>query len=187
MEIKSTQNQPATETKLPTKQSQAIADKDVQNRAILQASLDVSISSGNDSLALLYSSVVSELNQVLEADMGPSAIQKAYDSGIDMSPAATAERIVGLSANFFSSYQDQHPEMDYDTQVRSFVELIAGGINQGFSEARDILDGLQVLEGDIASNIDTTYDLVQDKLTALIDTLLNPEVSEGDSDTAVPG
>lgn len=184
MEIKPTLNQPAAESNLATKQSQTTLDKTVQNKAILQASLDVSISSGNDSLALLYSSVVSEINKVLETDMGPSAIQKAYDSGVDMSPAATAERIVGLSANFFNSYQDQHPEMDYETQVRSFVELIAGGIDQGFSEAREILDGLQVLEGDIASNIDTTYELIQEKLTALVDTLLNPEQPEGETEAS---
>ncbi|SEQ38980.1 hypothetical protein SAMN03080615_01333 [Amphritea atlantica] len=185
MEISSIQGQSAAERNKPTEET-AATQKSVQNQAILQASLDVSISSGNDSLALLYRTAVTELNKVLEADLGPSAIQQAYDSGVDVSPAATAERIVALSANFFSSYQDQHPEMDYQTQVKSFVKLISGGIDQGFADAREILDGLQVLQGDIAANIDTTYDLVQEKLSTLMDTLLNPDPAAAD-DAEQPG
>ena len=152
--------------------------KQQQNQAILETSLQVSLSAGNDSLALLYRTAVEELNKALEADLGPNAIQQAYDSGLDVSPEATAERIVSMTTGFFSSYQEQHPEMDFETQVKSFTDLISGGIDQGFAEAREILDGLQVLEGDIAANIDTTYDLVQEKLTAFMDALLNPEQPE---------
>ena len=54
-----------------------------------------------------------------------------------------------------------------------FTDIISGGIAQGFAEARDILDGLQVLEGDIASNIDKTYDLVQTGLAAFIENFNN--------------
>ena len=39
--------------------------------------------------------------------------------------------------------------------------MIGGGIDQGFKEARDILNSLGVLEGEIADNIDKTYELVQ--------------------------
>lgn len=184
MEISSIQNQSATERSKPTDEISAKQQtKNEQNQAILQASLDVSISSGNDSLALLYRTAVNELNKVLETDLGSSAIQKAYDSGLDVTPEATAERIVSLSANFFSSYQNQHPEMDYQTQVESFVGIISGGIDQGFAEARDILDGLNVLEGDIAANIDTTYTMVQEKLVTLMDTLLNADQTPA-TDTA---
>ncbi|MDX2424382.1 MAG: DUF5610 domain-containing protein [Amphritea sp.] len=171
MEITSI-NQPITDQNKTTEPTQAQQNKTAHNQAILQASLDVSISSGNDSLTLLYRSAVTELNKVLETDLGASAIQTAYDSGLDVSPEATADRIVSLSAGFFSSYQAQHPEMDYQNQVTSFVDVISGGIDQGFTEARDILDGLKVLDGDIATNIDKTYDLVQEKLSTLTDTLL---------------
>lgn len=182
MEINSLQRQSVTERSQPTEETPTKQQtKTAQNQSILQASLDVSISSGNDSLALLYRTAVTELNKILETDLGPSAIQQAYDSGLDVTPAATAERIVSLSANFFSSYQNQHPEMDYQTQVESFVGIISGGIDQGFAEARDILDGLNVLQGDIAANIDTTYTLVQEKLATLMDTLMNPEQTTADN------
>lgn len=187
MDLQSVQGQPVasrtTETQQGRVQTQATQSKTEHNQSILQASLKVSISSGNDSLTLLYRSAVNELNQVLEADLGSNAIDEAYSSGLDVSPDATAERIVSLSTAFFSSYQEQHPEMDLETQLNSFVELISSGIDQGFSEAREILDGLQVLEGDIAANIDTTYELVQNKLTAFLDTLLQSSAAETTNDT----
>ncbi|WP_417222380.1 DUF5610 domain-containing protein [Amphritea sp.] len=179
MEIKSTTQTITDQSK--TEATQAQQTKTAHNQAILEASLEVSISSGNDSLALLYRTAVNELNNVLEADLGASSIQQAYDSGLDVTPEATAERIVSLSAAFFSSYQEQHPEMDSQTQAQSFVDIISGGINQGFAEARDILEGLQVLDGDIAANIDKTYELVQDKLSALTDTLLKQTQTLADS------
>jgi hypothetical protein len=40
------------------------------------------------------------------------------------------------------------------------MDTIKGGIEKGFKEARDILEGLQVLGGDVAANIDKTYELV---------------------------
>lgn len=182
MEIKAAYNQP-TQTKPGAEANETLAQKNqaVQNQAILKTSMEVSLSSGNNSLALLYRSVVDEINTLLEDDLGPDSIQKAYDTKLDVSPEATAERIVSLSANFFSGYQSIHSEMDYETQVRSFVDVISGGIDQGFSEARDILDGMQVLEGDIATNIDTTYDLVQEKLALLVERLLAPEPTIDDA------
>ena len=150
-------------------QAQPASAKSAHNRSILQASLEVSISAGNDSLALLYRTAIDQLNMVLEADFGPKPIERTYDISLDISPAATAERIVTLSTAFFGSYQEQHPEMDQQTAATSFLDVISGGIDQGFAEAREILDGLQVLEGDIAANIDATYSLVQEGLTAFLE------------------
>ncbi|MCV6612232.1 MAG: DUF5610 domain-containing protein [Amphritea sp.] len=153
-----------------------------QNRAILESSLQVSLQSGNQSLALLYRTAVEELNKVLETDLGANAIQNAYDSGLDVSPEATAERIVSQTTAFFSAYQEQNPGLSLEEQVTRFTDIIGGGIDQGFSEAREILDGLNVLEGDIAANIDTSYDLVQEKLTAFADRILgNDNVTAEDT------
>lgn len=139
------------------------------NISIVQATINVSVSSGNEPLALLLKSAIEGINDVLQATHGDNAIQAAYDSGLDVSPEATAERIVSLSTAFFSSYQQQHPELSQEEAVSAFVDVISGGINQGFSEAREILDGLQVLEGDIASNIDKTYELVQSGLASFLE------------------
>jgi hypothetical protein len=129
------------------------------NVSILQESASISLNSGNDPLALLYKSAITSLNEQLEADFGPDAIQNAL--GQDNSPEATAGRIVSLSTAFFSAFQQQHSELEGDEALNRFMDTIKGGIEKGFKEARDILQGLQVLGGDIAANIDKTYELVQ--------------------------
>ncbi|OUR73305.1 hypothetical protein A9Q78_04065 [Methylophaga sp. 41_12_T18] len=147
--------------------------KNQLNAAILQSNANVSLSTGNESLSLLYKTAIEGINDALQATHGDNAIQEAYDSGLDVSPEATAERIVSLSTAFFGSYQQQNPELSLEEAVVQFTDIISGGIDQGFGEARDILSGLQVLNGDIASNIDKTYELVQSGLTSFVESYIN--------------
>ncbi|MEH6471476.1 MAG: DUF5610 domain-containing protein [Halopseudomonas sp.] len=146
--------------------------KQSANAAIMQANQQVSLQAGNEPLALLYTAAIDAINEKLAPSLGENALQRGLDEGLDVSPEATAERIVSLTTGLFSRYQDSNPELDFSAQVERFVEVISGGIEQGFNEARDILDGLNVLEGDIAANIDTTYELVQQGLQAFVDQML---------------
>jgi hypothetical protein len=148
-------------------ESSAVTAKKQLNAAILQSAVDVS--AGSQYLSLTFKTAIEGINDALKETLGDNAIQNAYDSGLDVSPEATAERIVSLSTAFFGSYQKQHPELSQEDALTKFTDLISGGINTGFGEARDILSALQVLEGDIASNIDLTYDLVQEKLSSFIE------------------
>lgn len=138
-----------------SKQAQARAQL---NQSILQASLSVSINSQNEPLALLYKTAIDSLNETLKTDFGENAIQNAASQ--DNTPEGTAGRIVSLSTAFFDAYKAQHPEQDQDTVLKNFMTTIRGGFERGFKEAKDILSGLNVLNGDIASNIEKTYDLV---------------------------
>jgi len=138
------------------------------NSAILESAININAASGSPQ-ALVLKTALEGINDALQVTMGGNAIQNTYDSGLDVSPEATAERIVSLSTAFFSSYQEQHPELSQEEAVTNFTALISGGIDTGFSEAREILGGLNVLEGDIATNIDLTYDLVQEKLNAFLE------------------
>ena len=123
---------------------------------------EVTFSAANRHMELLYKSAIEKLNEFLEPEFGSDAIQKS--AGIDISPEATADRIVSLSTAFLGAFQRQNPELDEEDALDRFMEIIGSGIEQGFAEARKILDGLQVLNGDIATNIDSTYDLVQQGL-----------------------
>jgi len=129
------------------------------NAAILQSSLNVSLSSQNDPLALVYKSAITSINEALQADFGDNAVQNAASQ--DNSAEATAQRIVSLSTGFFDAFKKQNPGMDNDAALEKFMGTITGGMEKGFGEARDILKGLNVLQGDIAGNIDKTYELVQ--------------------------
>jgi hypothetical protein len=132
------------------------------NASILKASMEVSISSKNEPMRLLLKSVVTKLNEVLKDQLGDNAIQNAVSQ--DNTPEGTAGRIVSLSTGFFEAFKAKHPGEDQAKLVDRFLETIKKGVDQGFKEARDILQGLDVLKGDIASNIDKTYELVQKKL-----------------------
>lgn len=140
------------------------AAKKMLNAAILEST--ISISAADSPQALVLKTALEGINEALSETLGDKAIQSAYDAGVDVSPEATAERIVSLSTAFFPQYLDAHPELadDVDAARVAFTDIIRGGIETGFSEARDILQNLSVLDGDIASNIDKTYGLVQAKL-----------------------
>ena len=129
------------------------------NASIMQASLNVSIGSENEPLALLYKTAITNINEALKGQYGDDAIENAASQ--DNSAEATANRIVSLSTGFFDAFKKQNPDLDDDAALSKFMDTISGGMEKGFKEARDILDGLKVLGGDIASNIDKTYALVQ--------------------------
>lgn len=130
-----------------------------QNTAIVQASLDVSISSQNEPLALLYKTAIDSLNKALQTDLGDNAIENA--AGQDNTPEGTAGRIVSLSTAFFAAFKEKYAGKSEDELLQGFMNTIRTGFEQGFKEAKDILKGLGVLNGDIAKNIDRTYELVQ--------------------------
>jgi len=132
-------------------------------------SSDVSLSAADRHMELLYKSAIEKLNTALEPEFGPDAIQNS--AGIDVSPEATAGRIVSLSTAFFEAFRQQNADLSDEDALDQFMSTIGKGIEQGFEEAREILDGLQVLEGDIASNINATYDLVQQGLQDFKDSI----------------
>jgi hypothetical protein len=150
----------------PQSTSAVSAEKKTLNKAILQAHHQVSLSIKDNPLSLLYKTALEAINAELAPELGEHAIDSGFEGGLDISPEATAERIVALSTGLFPLFQEQHPELGPQEQLDRFVEIISGGIAKGFEEARAVLDGLKVLEGDIATNIDRTFDLVQEGLDA---------------------
>jgi len=177
------QYQKVDKDKLPSSDnsSPTLSSKQALNASILRANLEVSISSKNEPLALVYKTAIDAINKKLETDYGENAIQTGYDNGLDVSPEATAGRIVSFSTGLFSLYQQQHPEMEEQEQVDSFLEIIGGGIDTGFAEASEILTALDVMEGDIKNNVQKTYDLVQEGLAAFRESFLFEDPSKESS------
>lgn len=155
--------------------------KQQQNIAILQASEQVALKSGNNSLSLLYKTALEGINKELEPIFGKNAAQKIYDSGIDTSPEATAERIVGFATSLFNIYQQQRPSEDKEQQLNDFMDVIGKGINQGFDDAKAILKGLRVFEGEVEEGVGKTFDLVMQGLQSfrekILEGLKQPEES----------
>jgi hypothetical protein len=151
------------------------------NASIMQVSMQVSITAKNETMRLLLQSVMTNLNEsikpYLESAVGTAesgqapaaqaaapADPAATAGGVDYSPEATAQRIFQFATGFFEAFKQQHGDMGDEATVNHFLDVIKSGIDQGFKEAREILKGLGVLQGDIAANVDKTYELIQTKL-----------------------
>jgi hypothetical protein len=150
---------PTTEATKPTETIPTQAEAHTQlNASIISASIEVSINSQNEPLALLFKSAITGINEALKPALGENAIQNAVSQ--DNTPEGTAGRIVSLSTGFFEAYKEQHPGEDEATVLKNFMTTIRGGFEKGYNEASDILKGMGVLSGDIAGNIDKTHELV---------------------------
>ncbi len=130
-----------------------------QNAAILQASLDVSLQSKNEPLALLLKSAINGINELLKPEFGDNAIQAAASQ--DNTPTGTAGRIVSLSTGFYDAFKLQNQGEDANSVLDKFMETIRRGFEKGAKEAQEVLRNMGVLNGDIASNIDKTLELVR--------------------------
>jgi hypothetical protein len=78
-----------------------------------------------------------------------------------VSTEATAKRIVSGATAFFNAYKQQNNDLSESEALTQFMGVIRNGIDIGFGQARDILNSLSVLEDEIASDIDVTYETVQ--------------------------
>lgn len=165
--------------------NQAAQAKQAQNIAIMRANEQVSLRSNNDSLSLLYKTALDGINAELEPIMGENAAQKIYDSGIDTSPEATADRIVAFATGFYSRYKELNPNKSEEENLDSFLKVIGGGIEKGFADAKNILKGLQVYEGEVETGVDKTYNLVMKGLTSFREKMLelaaNPPKNDSDN------
>lgn len=146
----------------------------------MKISMEVSISAKTETMRLLLQSVMTNIGEALkpymdqppQAQMPPPGqatspaaaanATQAVDAGsVDNSPEATAQRILSFATGFYESFKTQHKDMGQTEVTDHFLDVIKSGIEQGFKEAREILDGLGVLQGNIATNVDKTYELVQ--------------------------
>ena len=108
-----------------------------------------------------------EVNPDLAA-AGPAAF---FATGVDVSPEATADRIVGFALSLRGVYGHQNEGVGEEELRSGFEQEIRRGVREGFEHARGSLSNLDLLEGDIQNNVDLTWDLVQQKL----DDFFHPE------------
>lgn len=166
----------ASATPPPTAAEAMARSKAQLNTQIVQASLTVSIGAGNEPQQLVLRSVIDKLNELMDDGSGVSALDAA--SKQDNSPEGTAGRIVSLATAFYDAFAAKHPNDDESETAASFIETIRSGVEQGFKDARGILEGLSVLQGDVAGNVDKTYDLVMKGLDDFLATFQPKEAAD---------
>lgn len=99
----------------------------------------------------------------------------------DYTPEKVAGRILGFIEQRLQTEQAAGAD---PAKLQSVLEQARSGVEKGFAEARQILDGMGVLQGKVASDIDDTYRKIQDGFSAL-DQRFNPPASSGNAAVAV--
>lgn len=90
------------------------------------------------------------------------------DAQIDTSPEATASRIADFALGAFDKWLKQHPGLADDDARQQFASFIGGAIQQGISEARGILNGLNALNPEVDGSINKTWDVIQGRLNDFV-------------------
>ena len=115
-------------------------------------------------LSVTARQIVDKINELLKAKL-PDGVQSLQPE--DVTPEATAEKIVTGATAFFDAYAKQHPELEGEDLLTSFMDTIRGGIDRGYSDAFDTLKGLGAFDIDgVQSGIEKTKTLIEEKLKA---------------------
>ena len=148
---------------VPTESLQQVNKKQL-NAAILEGAIEQTNQSTNSikmqPLSLLLKTALQGINDALKEIEPTYSLQESYQSETDFSPEAVADRIVSFSTNFFSAYQQQHPELGEQEARDTFSALMLAGVEEGVGEAKDILQALSVLEGDVEEDINKTMEFI---------------------------
>ena len=96
----------------------------------------------------------------------------------DFTPDKVAERILGFIEQRLQSEATAGAD---PAKLESLLTQARQGVEKGFAEARKILDGMGVLKGKVADDIDATYDKIQSGLQGL------EQSYSGQSQAAEPG
>lgn len=117
------------------------------------------------SLKMTYQSAITNLNEILTPELGENAISLENleaQGGMDYwSPENTAERILSGATAFLAGFQKANPDLEGEALMEKFMDVVGGGLLQGFSEAQGILEDLDVFDGLVSENFNTTTSLVE--------------------------
>ena len=100
----------------------------------------------------------------------------------DFTPEKVSERILGFVSNRILSEDDTDKQNELMAKARE-------GIEQGFAEAREILESLSVLNGKVKEDVDSTYNLIQqglDRLDKEVNGILIEDAIANEQDENVP-
>jgi hypothetical protein len=111
--------------------------------------------------------------QVLETELGQSfatalqeagiegqALEDVLSGALDLSPEATAGRIVDFATSFFGSFKANNADQGGGAQIDGFSQLIKDAVEEGFNQSRDVLEGIGKISGQLSSDMDRTFQLV---------------------------
>src|SRR5262249_17386689 len=117
-----------------------------------------------ESLSLTGKQIVDKINEQLKTTL-PNGVQSLKPE--EVTPDATAQRIVdGVTASF-DAYAKQHKDLSGDDLINSFLNEVQKGVSSGYSDAFNTLKALGAFDVDgVQSGVEKTRSLIDEKLAA---------------------
>jgi len=154
---------------LTSKQS---GTQSLQNQNRIDQHMD--LSSGVISPDMTQKILQKEIASKLEERFKMEGIELKGLNADDFTPDKVADRILSFVEAGVSRGAD-------DEEKKELLEKARKGVEQGFKEAKEILDAIGVLNGKVKEDIDKTYDLIQ----AGFDKMGNPEAKENEGEVGL--
>lgn len=115
-------------------------------------------------LSISAQKIVDKLNELLKSQL-PDGIQSLKPE--EVTPEATAERIVAGATGFFEIFAKQNPDLSPEELLSKFMSEIRKGIEAGYGDAVKTLEDLGAFEFDgVEDGIKQTKVLIEEKLKA---------------------
>ena len=194
---KNTQNESQTQRTAMNEQIRASALSLSQHNNEKSNSVITDLFSGGKAttsmgLQISFQAAVDAINQKLKEDLGLSATDddpinqdKLNAQGMEYwNPENTSQRLIQGAMNFLPAFQNAHPELEGQALNDKFMEVVGGGLTQGFEEARSFLDDLGAMNEEIGNNIDSTYSLMQSGLQLRLADALGLDYEQVNATTA---
>ena len=156
----------STSTQLYMQKSLASRDKSVDKPTdILDIGKGQKLTS-EESMQIVVERAMDKLRSVVSDARAALGIPE--DTEIDTSAEATGNRIADFALGAFDKWAKNHSGLADEDARQQFADFIGGAIQQGISEARGILGALNALTGEVDTNINSTWDVIQNRLNDFI-------------------
>jgi hypothetical protein len=125
---------------------------------------DVDFRPSYKALSLTAQEILNKLNEMLKGRL-PDGIESLTPE--EVTPDATAERIVTGIAAMYDGFVKSNPDLAPEEALDRFLAAARSGVDQGYSDAYEILDGLGAFQFDgVEDGISQTKSLIEEKLAA---------------------
>jgi len=133
---------------------------------------------------VLTDSVEDKLNTALEKAGLDMRAEDLLQEGLDVTPEATAQRITEFAVSFYEGYKQNNADVEGEEQLSGFVDLVKGAVEEGFADAREVLEGIGRIPDQVSQDMDRTLELTMEGIDAFAEeqrTLMAPPPEEGEA------
>ena len=145
------------------------------NRSLPQGAEPSGIRTADDAINVLRARLEQRLEQRFEGRFAESG--RAFAPGQFEPP--TAEDVANRVLGFVQQRLQSEAQSGADTErLAGLLEDARAGVEQGFSEARDQIEALGLMNGRLSADIDDSFNRIQDGLADLESRFVNGEPAE---------